>query len=252
MADQVDLELNEPRPGIGTENDAPPGVEVDPRAEGWAGMRLKLDQVLQSVEGFGSEQLKAAGIGSRDLVRYRAEITELLAQVVRFDGRRPSRRKHRVSALRLMGYLRCDDHASLFGTVLLAREEPPTVRAAAADALGLIGDAGQRELLRSCLDDPNASVRLAAVVALGRTGTLEEIDRLKRVAVLEDQRRVRMAAARAVTEVERRVGKAPSLPEGGEDERPDKRGSTTQMARMPKLKLSQFPEWQEVEGEVQQ
>ncbi len=136
MSIKQDNNRNEPRPPVGEGNRFVDGGIGDPRDHGMAGLRLLVDRVLQSVDGFGGLQFEAAGTSVREIAKHRDEATLLLARVVRDDGRRASRQRHRSAALRLLGHLKATDQVELLLTVAHHEGEPVTTRAAAFDALG--------------------------------------------------------------------------------------------------------------------
>jgi hypothetical protein len=78
--------------------------------------------------------------------------------------------------------------------VLLRLDEKPELRAAAATALGRIGDAVAAPGLIEALDDPSPEVRYAAALALGRLPTVGAATRLSRTVRSDPSWWVRYAA----------------------------------------------------------
>jgi hypothetical protein len=170
MAIKQDNNRNEARPETGDGNRLPDLREIEARDFGTAGQRVILDRALQAVDGFGAAQFEAAGTSVRELVDERETVIRLLARVVRFDGRRASRQRHRSAALRLLGHLQATGESELIARIVEAPEEPVTVRAAAFDALGMLGDRSAAELVSRYVDDPDERIAARALWSLGRLG----------------------------------------------------------------------------------
>lgn len=87
--------------------------------------------------------------------------------------------------------------AALPGVRRAARDEDPTIRAAAIELLGWIGDAADDQLLIGAVDDPSSEVRARAAGALGRLASADGADAL--AGALDDRiYYVRLHAARAL------------------------------------------------------
>ena len=89
--------------------------------------------------------------------------------------------------------------------VLNDRDGEWAVRTAAARSLGLLGDSKAVEPLAAVLNDMNAHVRYAAVVALGRIGTEATREPLEFAARMDSDGAVRFSASQALQEQDRRV-----------------------------------------------
>lgn len=180
MAIKADNNRNEPRPPVGSGNRLPEQDDIDVRTFGHAGARVLLDRTLRAVDGFGAAQFEAAGIDVREIVEERERVNDLLVRVVRYDGRRASRRRHRSAALRLLGHLKAAEAVDVMAEVVRSREEPVTVRAAALDALGMLGDETAVELVAAFVDNDDERIATRALWALGRLGRPEHLSELER------------------------------------------------------------------------
>ena len=180
MSIKQDNNRNEARPPVGAGNRFVDGGIGDPRDHGMAGLRLVVDRVLQSVDGFGGLQFEAAGTSVREIAKHRDEATLLLARVVRDDGRRASRQRHRSAALRLLGHLKATDQVELLLTVAHHEGEPVTTRAAAFDALGMLGLPELADVVARSIDDDDDRIANRAVRALGLLGGPDHLADLER------------------------------------------------------------------------
>lgn len=208
----TDPNLDEPTPDRGRGNRLPQGDHIDRRDLGMAGLRMLLDAVLESVEGFGREHLEAVGIGPRDLVRYRPELAQMLTSIIAQEGRRDLRRRQRCAALRILGHLRIIETLPAIAGVLRSSTEDPSVRSAAADALGFLRDEQAIEPLRAQLDDGHAMVRARVVAALGKVGGESAIADVENVLVTAADPGERLAAHHAITSLLERHERDRRLP----------------------------------------
>ena len=230
MAITAELKINETPEKIGSGNQMPSGDDIDPREQGMAGLRMLLDQSLLSVEGFGQTQLQAAGVSVEDLVKFREEMGALLKHVVQDDGRRPSRRRERAAAMRILGHIRVKDAIPLLAEVLDAVGEEPSQRTAAADGLGMMRSEEAAPVLARHLSDPYAVVQANVALALGKVASPAFLETLKTQVVRAEESTVRRAMVRAVRSIEERHHLAASLPDIADNE---KRGGSTIEADIP-------------------
>jgi hypothetical protein len=175
MTIKQDNNRNEPRPPIGEGNRFPDGGVADPRAYGQAGLRLLLDRVLQGIDGLGEAQFQAAGTSVREIAEQRDSATYLLERVVRNDGRRARRQRHRSAALRLLGHLHAAGQAELIAEIARSPNEPVTNRAAAFDALGMLGDPAATDVVVGHVEDEDDRIATRAIWALGHLGGPEDL-----------------------------------------------------------------------------
>ena len=224
---------NEPIPKRAP-NHAPSGEIENPIELGRAGRRLVLDRVLRSVEGFGKEQLAAAGVQLRDVARYRDELATLLAQVIQYDGRRASRQRERAAAMRILGHAKIVEGEPLLTEIVASRDEDPRQRAAAADALGLMRAEGAVGTLVAQLHDSHPVVRESAARALGVVAPVETITELKTIASRMDDPRALEIAIRAI-ETRHGGGKAVEPPGKA---RPGRRSRLTRLMEIPAFDTS--------------
>jgi HEAT repeat protein len=115
----------------------------------------------------GVEEARSISAHPDELSEHGDEILTLLTNVVIHDGHQPARQQARALAIRILGHLQLDASLGHLGAVLDDPAEPASQRAAAADAIGLIGDQASAKVLRLHLDDPNPLVRRTAAIALG-------------------------------------------------------------------------------------
>jgi HEAT repeat protein len=84
----------------------------------------------------------------------------------------------------------------------LLGDESPEVRRTAAEALGKIGGSSRAQLLAVTASDPDARVREAGAIALGRLAIQGDDVRVLLQALRDGEARVRRAAARSLGELE--------------------------------------------------
>jgi len=132
--------------------------------------------------------------------RHDANVQELLVASLS-DGENPGRRNAAFEAL-----VAC-------GTGVTARlveeigSDDVDVRRLVVDALAAIGAPDSRTSLRGALEDPDANVRAAAAEALGVVGGVEEITALLAIVTQsEEDVLVRLSALRALSRMEASVG----------------------------------------------
>lgn len=146
---------------------------------------------------FGSEpdpleSLKTSGEDLRDAV---AEPTSAAALQA---GLRATAVSARMTAVRSVARRRKVDAVPYLSGVLLRLDEPARLRAAAALALGRIGDKIAVPALGEALKDPSPEVRYAAALSLGRLPVDGVATRLERVLRTDPAWQPRYAAAIAL------------------------------------------------------
>jgi len=121
-----------------------------------------------------------------------------------------------------LGLSKNDAHAEVLANLARSPESGPTARAAAAHALGELGQASQRPLLLALTDSSAPQVKLAAILALSRLGDArigQDVGAIFARALLSAQpelRRTAMAASTALVSGNyRRTSKALPVPDGG-------------------------------------
>lgn len=228
--------FNETPRAIGAGNRMPAGARIDPWNLGLAGLRLIADRALSAIDGFGIENLSAAGVKAEHIQQYRAELAVILTAIVRHNGRNPSRRQARAAAMRLLGHLRIRGAAGLLAQVLQAPHELPTQRAAAADAIGFMRERQGEKVLLEHLNDPHPAVQRSVAAALGWTAGAGAIAALEQARRSAADPAVQRAAHEAIRRIEQRLGREPSLPPWQPKNQPG-RGAT----RPVKLPLPQLP-----------
>jgi len=131
------------------------------------------------------EELRDAVAAPPDLEGFRSEIR----------SRDPGRRRAAVLAFGAPGNFAAIPHVS---AVLLRLDEEAPVRAAAAEALGRVGDRRALSFLSQGLQDPDERVRFASALALGRIDSDANVARLERALRKDPSWWVRYAAAGAM------------------------------------------------------
>jgi HEAT repeat protein len=131
------------------------------------------------------EELRDAVASPPDLAWFQAEI--------RVPD--PGRRRAAVRAFGTPGNFAAIPYVS---AVLLRLDEDAAVRAAAAEALGRVGDRRALRFLSQALQDPDERVRFAAALALGRIDSDANVARLERSLRKDPSWWVRYAAAGAM------------------------------------------------------
>jgi hypothetical protein len=232
MGVKDDPKLDETLRTPGAGNAMPTGEAIEPRRMGATGVRMVLDQLLSGVDGLGREQLDALGIDPKELTEHRDAIEQALLAIIREDYRRPQRRQAVAAALRLAGHLRMRNTARALTAVLEAQHNPPTLRAAAADALGLMRAPDAERVLLAHLDDPQETVARAAGIALGKIGTTQCLDELRRRALSAENLALQRSLYGSVRAIEEQAGMPPSLEEWQKPER-----AQPQRTRVTKLEL---------------
>ena len=99
----------------------------------------------------------------------------------------------------------------------LLGDQSPEVRRTAAEALGKIGGSSRTRHLAATLSDPDARVREAGAIALGRLGIEGDGVRLLLQALVDAEIRVRQAAARSLGELDEGPSESEQLLELLED-----------------------------------
>jgi hypothetical protein len=215
MAIRQDNSRNEPRPAVGEGNRLFESRPIDVRAYGHAGLRVLLDRTFRAVDGFGVAQFEAAGTSVREIVDERDSAIYLLGRVVRYDSRRAVRQRHRSAALRLLGHLRAADQSELIVEIVRSSDEPVTVRAAALDALGMLGDSATVDLVARYVDDEDERIAARALWALGRLGGHAHLADLERRLEHEKSPARYDAILEAVAALGVRLGIPVAIPERG-------------------------------------
>ena len=213
MAIKHDNSRNEPSLRPGERNRLPESREVDLRAYGDAGHRVILDRALQAVDAFGMAQFESAGTTVREIADERESVIRLLARVVRYEGRRAARQRHRSAALRLLGHLKATDATDLMAQIISSREEPVTVRAAAFDALGMLGDTSAADLVARYIDDGEERIASRALWALGRLGGPDHLSDLEGRLEHAESPALRDATLEAIAALGIRLGIPVAIPE---------------------------------------
>lgn len=113
----------------------------------------------------------------------------------------------RLVAIAALGRAEADDGA-LRALIALLDEPAPTIRAAAAAALGQTRQAGASEALFAALSDPSGAVRGAAARALGVLGDPEQLRALQGLARSDPDPHVCGEALRALAQLEPDAGRA--------------------------------------------
>lgn len=204
MPVEQDAKLNEELKPIGRGNLMPNGVQIYPREMGKLGVRLIFDQLLMSVEGMGIEQLEALDISLRDIAEHRSEIEDVIVSIVHNEGRHPQRQKARTAAIRIAGHLKMQRILPTIREVLRSQFEPPSIRAAAADAIGLMRSHVDAPLLERYLHDAHDIVARSTAIALGKIGGAAHIDLLKQRFVDTPNEGLRRSLEQAVNRIEER------------------------------------------------
>lgn len=114
------------------------------------------------------------------------------------SGLRASNPADRLSAVNSAAVPRHVSAVPPLSAVMLRLDETPEIRAAAATALGRIGDAVAAPALGEALNDPLPDVRYAAALALGRIPADGAATRLSRALRTDDSWWVRYAAVLAL------------------------------------------------------
>ncbi len=219
MTVKEDAKLNETLRTVGAGNQMPEGETFEVRKLGRTGVRIVIDQVLSSVEGFGRDSLEVLGINLKEIAMHRQEIEDILISIVMHDGRRPNRRQARSAAIRILGYLRMKGSKNVLGTVLQAEHETPSIRAAAADALGLMRAEDSEPLLMRFVNDPHENVARAAAGALGHVGTELSVTELEKRLASAVSGALQGSLQNAIRRIEERMGIKPLRPKWRKEER---------------------------------
>lgn len=215
MPVEQDANLNDELKPVGRGNRMPNGEEVNPREMGRLGVRMILDDMLNAIEGMGVEQLEALGVSVREIAEQRDEIEAVLLSIIYNEGHRPGRQKARTGAIRIAGHLKMQNALPAIRVVLRSKFEPPTIRAAAADAIGLMRSDIDLPLLEQALYDMHDTVARSAAVAIGKTGTDKDVDLLKRRMIDAPSAAVRASLEVAVNRIEERANLERSVFEAG-------------------------------------
>jgi hypothetical protein len=211
MGVKEDAKLNETLKQSGVGNSIPNGGYINPREVGLAGVRMVLDQVLSGVDGLGQEQIDALGVTVKEIAENRVEIEKALLSIIRNDYRRPQRRQAVAAAMRVAGHLGMKAISPALITALEAQHLPPTLRATAADALGLMRAEDVENTLLKYLDDSHETVVRSVAVALGKVGSALCVEELKRRALSVENLALKRSLHIAVSRIEQRGGLPPSL-----------------------------------------
>jgi hypothetical protein len=170
MGDLIDSIHNETPKKASEINTIPKGVKINPRKMGITGTRILIDKVLASMDGIGLPHLESLGISLRDIQANRQDIESVFASIIRNEIKRPMRQQACTAAIRLGGHLKLTGLVPVLQNVLTANHEEPTIRAAAADSLGLMRSKASVPLLTKYMKDPQPLVANAVITAIGKTG----------------------------------------------------------------------------------
>lgn len=173
---------NETYKAVGKGNYIPTGLgRIEPMKMGDLGVRLLIDTMLSAVDGMGTEQLAAMGVSMRDVARHRKTIEQILLSVIQNDSRRMRRQQAIGAAIRLAGHLRMTNVKPALVSLLNSVHERPALRAAAADALGLMRADDVEHVLQRHIDDLSDQVARSVIIALEKVGTEQSLSTLKRI-----------------------------------------------------------------------
>lgn len=205
---------NETYKRVGKGNYMPTGIgEIEPKKLGDLGIRLMIDDMLSSIDGMGMEQLNAMDVSMRDVAKNRKKIEQILLSIIQNDVRRWRRQQATNGAIRLAGHLRMEGVKLLLVILLNSTHERPTLRAAAADALGLMRADDVEHVLFKHIDDPHDQVARAVVVALGKVGTENSLSALRRRLTTTSNSSLLRNLHSTIRTIEERSGLEPSIDE---------------------------------------
>jgi len=175
--------------------------------------RLSVEQLLQLPQAEAAERLvhclgdpgwrvRKAAVERLVSCRHDANVQEMLVASLA-DGENSGRRNAAYEAL-----VACGTQATE-RLVAEMTSDDVDVRKLVIDALAAIGDPDSRGPLRDAVGDPDANVRAAAAEALGVVGGVEEISHLLSVSTNEEEDvLVRLSGLRALAHMEAGVGVA--------------------------------------------
>ena len=161
------------------ENVFPACDKIDVRKLGMAGVRMKLERVLNAFHSFDEELWKSEGIHSSDLVKYRPQIVKLLRKVVA-EPKRGSF-SNRTAAIALLGELERERALPDLVAVLDSPFEQETTRGWAILTMGRTCNTKALPHLIPYLKDESPIIREKAVLALEFIGCREAITELANV-----------------------------------------------------------------------
>lgn len=158
----------------------------------------RVDAAFPSASGlFGDavDPLAALAIGDEDL---RDSLNSLPTSATLQTGLRDSSLSVRLEAVRAAAWPRHVEAVPHLSGVMLRLDQPSSLRAAAALALGRIGDGIAVSALAEALKDPSPDVRYAAALSLGRLPADGVATRLERTLRSDPAWQPRYAAAIAL------------------------------------------------------
>ena len=182
MGDLIDSIHNETPKKASEINIIPKGIKINPKMMGITGTRILIDKVLNSMDGIGLPHLESLGISLRDIQANRQDIETIFASIIRNEIKRPMRQQACAAAIRLGGHLKLTGLVPVLHNVLTSNHEEPSLRAAAADSLGLMRSAASVPVLTKYLKDPQLLVVNAVITAIGKTGQAGIIPTLRDLA----------------------------------------------------------------------
>ncbi len=166
--------------GAELQNTFPKPDEINPRELGMAGVRIKLEGVLNALHGFNDEVFEALALEKRDLARYRKQTIQLLRQMMTDPAE--NRMTNRSAAVVLFGELAGASGLPELTAVLQSPNERLTTRGWAALTIGRFGGQRAVDVLVTALNSPSPMLRRRAVEGLSINGSKRALAPLRRVA----------------------------------------------------------------------
>lgn len=160
----------------------------DLRQHGKAGLRVLIDDMLESHHGRPREEWLSLGQSGLEVLHSIA------------SGVEPHHFRRRT--IGVLGVIRADSSIPILEDVARDQREDVTVRMVSVQAIGEVGSAATTSVLVDLLGDENVLIRLRAAEGLGKVADERALVDLRKLAREDPAQQVREAAASAAERVE--------------------------------------------------
>ncbi|MBA2557120.1 MAG: HEAT repeat domain-containing protein [Chloroflexi bacterium] len=156
------------------EHRMPAGISVSLDDHPGAAARLLIERFFQRTAMFEADAVEDLDVEMSDVVRYRKQIQDAFLAVVR-EGPAGNDPRLRAGVVAHLGELGFEEGRSVLSGLATSAVEQPAIRATALDALTLLSERDEGDVVRSALSDPDPLVRARALDIVARSVSEEDI-----------------------------------------------------------------------------